>query len=114
MGAPVEERAEHDRALEQDEERDRLERGRDRIDAGRDGHADDEEVAHAAVLAQLVRRDDPEPGQGDEEHRQLEDDRHGEEDVHAEAEVRLGLEDVVERFDVEVGQELEGGGSTTK
>ena len=43
----------------------------------------------------------------DDEHRQLEDERHREQDVRAEGEERLGLQDVVELVVVVVGQELQ-------
>ena len=92
-------------------QRQRLEEDRDRVDAGqRHGEADDEEVAEAAVLAQLVGLDDPEPRQRDDEQRQLPDGRHRQLDVRAEGEERLGLQVVREGVAVEAEQELQRGG----
>src|SRR5581483_10340419 len=88
--ALVEEDDEPDRALEQHEQRDHLEHRRHRVDAREDdGERRHEHVAEPPVPAELLRRQDPDSRQREDEHRQLEDERGGDHDGRDEREVAL-------------------------
>src|SRR5215210_8668246 len=75
LPAPLEHDGEPDRELEQNEQRNHLERGRDRVDAGQcDRESRHRGVADLAVAPELRGREDLEANEGEHEDRQLVDE----------------------------------------
>src|SRR6476660_1988532 len=110
LPALVEEDHHPDRELEEDHQRNHLERRRHRVDPRqRDGDGRDDHVAEAAVPPEAVGRQDPDPRHGQHEDRQLEDDRAGDENEHDERVVALRLDLDVELRAVVARQEVNGG-----